>query len=162
MSKRKRNTRGECKVKSESEKEPKTEPEVKPDGPEVKPKEPEVQEPKLDHTGTNQKPAGSRYNSGVDQKSRKKQDLSLQMEKLATMTYQDKFLNGATINDSDGFCIRLEKIIISDQDFYAAWGVHGYGCNLLIINHRMQLLLENGTFQAVLETVDEINIRSKS
>ena len=69
MPKRKRNTRGECKVKSESEKEPKTEPEVKPDGPEikpdgpevkpdgpeVKPKEPEVQEPKLDHTGTNQK-----------------------------------------------------------------------------------------------------------
>ena len=55
MPKRKRNTRGECKVKSESEKEPKTEPEVKLDGPEVKPKEPEVQEPKLDHTGTNQK-----------------------------------------------------------------------------------------------------------
>ena len=71
------------------------------------------------------------------------------------MTSQDKFLNGATINDSDGICIRLEKIIISDPDFYAAWGVDGYGCNLLIINHRMQLLLENGTFQAVLETVDE-------
>ena len=84
MPKPKRNTRGEWKVKSESEKEPKTEPEVKPDGPEtkpdgpeVKPKEPEVQEPKLDHTGTNQKPAGSGYNSGVDKKSRKKQDLSL-------------------------------------------------------------------------------------
>ena len=180
MPKRKRNTRGECRVKSEGEKEPKTEPEVKPEGPEVKPKGPEVkpkgpevkpkgpevkpkgpevQEPKLDHTGTNQKPAGSGYNSGVDQKSCKEQEnLSLQIEKLATMTTQDKFLNGATINDSDGIIIRLERVIINDPDFYAAWRVDQYQCNLLIINHRMKLLIENGTFQAILETIYEINM----
>ena len=62
------------------------------------------------------------------------------------MTSQHKFLNGATINDSDDIGIRLEEIIISDPDFYAAWGVDGYGCNLLIINHRMQLLLENSRY----------------
>ena len=99
-------------------------PEVKPEGPEVKPKGPEVKpEPKLNHAGTDQQPTGSKFNSGVDQKSYKEEvNLSLQIEKLATMTTQDKFLNGARINDSDGVIIRLEKAVIDDPDFYATWG----------------------------------------
>ena len=104
-------------------------------GPEVKPEaEPKIgqmkgqkvkpdTEPKLNHTGTNQKPTGSEYNAWVDQNSYKEEvNLSLQIEKLATMTTQDKFLNGARINDSDGVIIRLEKAVIDDPDFYAAWG----------------------------------------
>ena len=115
-------------------------PEVKPEaepkigqmkGPKVKPDT----EPKLNHTGTNQKTTGSEYNAGVDQNSYKEEvNLSLQIEKLATMTTQDKFLNGARINDSDGVIIRLEKAVIDDPDFYAAWGVDQYESNLLIIN----------------------------
>ena len=150
---RKRNTRGECRANSGGEKSNNDE------KPKIGPKKPEM-EPKVNHDGMEQKSSGSKINaemdqkptgsksnagvdrnasgsksnSGMDQKPDKEEvNLSVQMEKLATITMQDKFLNGGRINDCDGVIIRLENATIDDPDFYAAWGLDQYDSNLLIM-----------------------------
>ena len=105
-----------------------------------------------------QKSNGSKSNDGMDQKSNKNElNLNAQMEKLAMIKFQDKFLNGARAHDYDVVIIHLEKSIIDNSDYYAAWAVDQNNNNPVVLNHRMMLLMENGTFSGVWQNMDEIN-----
>ena len=50
------------------------------------------------------------------------------------------------------------KVLVKDQDFYAGIALDQYGSSLLVLNHNMKLISENGTFSGTLLSTDEINM----
>ena len=74
------------------------------------------------------------------------------------LSTQEGFLGGAIVYDLDGIAIRMEKVLVKHQDFYAGIALDQYGSSLLVLNHNMKLISENGTFSGVLLSHDETNM----
>ena len=85
------------------------------------------------------------------------QNFNVQMERLANLTFQAKFLGGAKAHNMNGLIINMGKSIIDSSGYFAGFAVDQFDNHLLVANFNLLVKMENGTFSGLLEIKDEQN-----
>ena len=110
-----------------------------------------------DSSNNGPKPRVSQYTQTDPSEDQNIRNISEQMEHLAGVSFQGRFLGGAKAHDMDGVILTMGEYIVDTSTFFAGYAVDEYSHTLLVTNHSVLMKLGNATWSGIVETRDEQN-----